>query len=214
MKKGRGNVLKAVVMYIVIVIASMVFVKYLCNKFIASIPQEETLLSKNMANGESGNEKLTIKDITYQEYKDMIGNKMSFVLYVGRDTCSDCKMFHYALDKIDFQSVIYRLNTQEYKDAIDSGEESAQEEYDGFKSDVGYDFIPYVCAVKQGKKYASFAFQFPERISELTEEEKQDYREDMSVRFVKWLVKYQAEIYDADYEVDDNGACGINERCE
>lgn len=176
------------------------------------IQELEDILKKQEE--EKQNVGLTIEEITYEKYKKLLEDKSSFILYVGRSTCPDCERFEPVLDTIQFQSEIKHLDTQAYKDAITNEEENAQEEYDAFKADVNYEWIPYVCAVKDGEKISEFDFQFPEKFSELSQEEADAYIEDMHTRFVDWLVEYQNQIYQTNYEIVDEDACEIDTRCD
>ncbi len=172
----------------------------------------EDILKKQEEKKQNGG--LVIEEISHEEYKKLLEDKSSFILYVGRSTCPDCERFEPVLDTIQFQSEIKHLDTQAYKDAITNEEENAQENYDAFKSEVNYEWIPYVCAVKDGEKISEFDFQFPEKFSELSQEEADAYIEDMHTRFVDWLVEYQNQIYQTDYEIVDEDACEIDTRCD
>ena len=163
---------------------------------------------------EEENTGLSIDEIKYEDYKVLLENKESFILYVGRSTCPDCERFEPVLKSIQFKSEIKHIDTQPYKDAIVNEEENAQENYDSFKNEIGYEWIPYVCAVKEGKIISEFDFKFPENFSELSEEEATKYVEDMHSRFVKWLVEYQNQIYKTDMEIIDEDACEIDTRCD
>ena len=118
------------------------------------------------------------------------------------------------LDSIQFKSEIKHIDTQSYKDAITNEEDGAQDAYDSFKSDVGYEWIPYVCAIKDGQVISEFDFEFPEKFSDLSKEDATAYIEDMHSRFVKWLVEYQNQIYQTDMEIIDEDACEIDTRCD
>lgn len=158
-------------------------------------------------------ETLTLEEIDYEEYKHLKENKESFLLYIGRKTCPDCKMFDEILKNVQIESSMKYLSTQKYKDAISNDEPDAQKEYDDFKSNIGYDFIPYVCAVKEGVVISEFDFEFPENLSELTEEEKTTFSNDVCNRFIRWLVENQNIIQETSAVIDEE-ACPIDERCE
>ena len=157
---------------------------------------------------------LSIEEIKHEDYKVLLENKESFILYVGRSTCPDCERFEPVLDSIQFKSEIKHIDTQSYKDAITNEEDGAQDAYDSFKSDVGYEWIPYVCAIKDGQVISEFDFEFPEKFSDLSKEDATAYIEDMHSRFVKWLVEYQNQIYQTDMEIIDEDACEIDTRCD
>lgn len=153
--------------------------------------------------------RVQVKVITSAEYTEMVEEDKSFLLYVGRNSCPDCKAFEEnILSELNMTATMYKLDTQQYKDDIDSKKELAQEIYDEFKEEIGYEWIPYVAIYLNGKLDNAFNFEFPDELRTLEQEEQDEYWRDVKGRFVVWL-KESTEAVD-----ETDSACGIEQRCE
>ncbi|HHT38774.1 MAG TPA: thioredoxin family protein [Mollicutes bacterium] len=86
-----------------------------------------------------------LKDVTYSEIKNKVENKESFVLYIGNEFCSYCKLFEPKLRAVanEYKLVIYKIDTatmttdenQEFKGLVGSvGTPTVVFFYDGVES--------------------------------------------------------------------------------
>lgn len=150
-----------------------------------------------------------VKVITSAEYMEKVEEDKSFLLYVGRNSCPDCIAFEEnILSELNMTATMYKLDTQQYKDDIDSKKEQAQEIYDEFKKEIGYEWIPYIAVYLNGKWDNAFNFEFPDELRTLEQEKQDEYWRDVKDRFVVWL-KESTEAVD-----ETDSACGIDQRCE
>lgn len=80
--------------------------------------------------------------LTYEDVKKKIDDGESFLLYVGRDSCTYCHVFQQVLrDTFDEHSTttpVYYFYSHSYKKAIDAKEENAQQIWDDIREDLGF----------------------------------------------------------------------------
>ncbi|MDD4075451.1 MAG: thioredoxin family protein [Eubacteriales bacterium] len=106
--------------------------------------------------------------VTYDKVKAMIDGGETFLLYIGRDTCPQCKLFspnlETALEEAALQTPQYYFYTQDYETAINNRAEGAQEQWDGIKAELGIRGTPSLLFFKEGKQssFESFNTLFPE----------------------------------------------------
>ncbi len=106
--------------------------------------------------------------VTYDKVEEMIENDETFLLYIGRDTCPQCKLFspnlETALGEAALQIPQYYFYTQSYETAINNREEGAQETWDGVKAALGIRGTPSLLLFKDGKtsSFESFNTLFPD----------------------------------------------------
>ena len=85
-----------------------------------------------------------IKEITFEDFKEKINNKDSFVLYVGNEECSHCISYKPVLEKVleDYDINIYHLNNRALSD----------KELSEFKSYVSISGTPTVLFIENGEE--------------------------------------------------------------
>ena len=84
----------------------------------------------------------SIDEITFDDYKQMVENKESFILFIGSRTCSHCSEF-----KITLEDVIEDYNVNfKYLDIANLDEEERK----SFSSDIRYDGTPTTVFIEEG----------------------------------------------------------------
>ena len=129
--------------------------------------------------------------ISYEEVQKKRDNKEQFVLYVGRDSCRDCRAFMPSYEKVTSKYPVnipvYYLYTQNYKSAINNGEENAQQIWDDLKADLNIEGTPsliYYVGDGTERQFHGFA---DETYFDMTEEEKAKKREDVADVLEQWF---------------------------
>ena len=129
--------------------------------------------------------------ISYEQVLEKISNNEKFLLYVGRDTCKYCHVFTPSLiktlEKYPANVPVYYLYTQSYKTAINREEENAQEIWDNLKLSLGIEFTPSFVLFENGEHSISFDGYIESDYFDLTKEEQESAREDVSYVLEQWL---------------------------
>lgn len=86
----------------------------------------------------------TYDEVTFQELNDMIKNKEDFVLMIGAESCSACKSYKVALDKIIEK---YKLDIK----YIDN-DKLSDDEYADLQSNFYFTATPTTVFVENGKE--------------------------------------------------------------
>ena len=95
--------------------------------------------------------------ITYDAVREKIKQRENFILYVGRDSCIDCYIFHPSflpvVSKVrnDLRIPMYYLYTQSFKTAIDEKVDGAQKTWDNLKEYLGIDGTPSLVVYNGGE---------------------------------------------------------------
>ncbi|MDO5111172.1 MAG: hypothetical protein Q4E65_02590 [Clostridia bacterium] len=106
--------------------------------------------------------------VTYEQVQQKIQSGEAFLLYIGRDTCPQCRLFTPNLTSVlasaALQAPAYYFYTQDYETAINNRVDGAQETWDGVKAALGIRGTPSLLYFKDGKSTAfdSFNTLFPE----------------------------------------------------
>lgn len=84
----------------------------------------------------------SIDEITFEEYKEMVGSKESFILFIGSHNCNHCSEF-----KITLEEVIKKYNIHfKYIDLANL----SQEEYSEFGNNIIFTGTPTTVFIKDG----------------------------------------------------------------
>lgn len=86
----------------------------------------------------------TYDEVTFQELNDMIENKEDFILMIGAESCSACKSYKIALDKIIEK---YKLDVK----YIDN-DKLSDDEYADLQSNFYFTATPTTVFVENGKE--------------------------------------------------------------
>lgn len=88
-----------------------------------------------------------IKEISYDDFADMVQNKESFVIYVGSATCSHCEEFRPVLEEVahDNNLIIYYIDNSKLTDA----------QKNQVSKKVDLKGTPTLCNIKEGKAEVS-----------------------------------------------------------
>ena len=96
-----------------------------------------------------GCNKSVITDISYKEFKEKIDNKESFILYVSKDDCAQCKLFD-----PKFEGVLKDYNIKDvYKIHLNEFTEKETKEFDSILRVSG---TPNVIFVTKGNEESTF----------------------------------------------------------
>ena len=147
---------------------------------------------------------------TDSEVEKMMERKDSFFLYIGRDSCVYCQSLVTALCDSKTNIDIVYLNTQEYKDMIDDPDSEVSEEgellYNLFKEKYGYEYIPYLCYVEDGKIVDHYDIGYPEDYEKSSNFSKNMFLNKNIKLLTHWMEKHSA--------LKDGGACSTTAACE
>ncbi|MDL2289205.1 thioredoxin family protein [Clostridia bacterium OttesenSCG-928-F22] len=94
---------------------------------------------------ELGSLKYNMIVIDYERFEELIDGGRPFFVYIGRDTCSYCRVLTPVLHDFTqfmYETPNYYFDTQYLKTAILEGEEGAQERWDGIKAKHGFEGTP------------------------------------------------------------------------
>lgn len=129
--------------------------------------------------------------VSYEQVLEKISNNEKFLLYVGRDTCKYCHVFTPSLiktlEKYPANVPVYYLYTQSYKTAINREEENAQEVWDNLKLSLGIEFTPSFVLFENGENSIAFNGYIESDYFDLSKEEQESAREDVSYVLEQWL---------------------------
>ena len=106
--------------------------------------------------------------VGYEEVMQMKESGEAFILYIGRDTCPQCRLFSPNLEegviKRGLQTPVYYFYVQSYYTAQEKNEEGADAKWEGDAASIGFQGTPSLLYFKDGEG-ASFDFfnnLFPE----------------------------------------------------
>lgn len=129
--------------------------------------------------------------INYEDVLSKIENKEEFILYIGRDSCIDCRAFIPSLKKVVKKyppSVpMYYLYTQSYKTAINNKEENAQKIWDDLKATLDISGTPSLIYYGKNGEGHKFTGYVSSDYFKMTEEEKKVARDDVSDMLEQWF---------------------------
>ena len=85
-----------------------------------------------------------IKDINLNEFKEMVANKKTFVIYVGNDNCSHCVSYMPVLEDVlkKYNIVIYHMDNSKL----------SEKKYGEFKTYVNVSGTPTIAFIKNGEE--------------------------------------------------------------
>lgn len=86
----------------------------------------------------------TYEEISYQQLNEMIENKQDFILLLGANTCSACKSYKFALDKVIEK---YKIDIK----YIDN-DKLSDDEYADLQSNFYFTSTPITIFVEKGKE--------------------------------------------------------------
>lgn len=136
------------------------------------------------------NEINSIIPIEYEEIKEKNESKKTYVLYIGRSDCNDCKLFEEYLNKnSDYylkDSNIYYLDIKKYKD-----NEKNNDIYQYIKSSYALKWVPTVYFIVAGRIIDSFSYLDKEYHKTETEEVKNKIQKEYNDRFKEFFGKYK-----------------------
>lgn len=116
-----------------------------------------------------------IKSITFDEYKQMINSKETFIVYVGRSDCQDCKLFDEYIEKLIIPENIkfVKMDIKKYRDQSKKKNTSANESdiYTNIKKTFNLSWVPTIYKIKGGNIISKFQYLDSEYHS-LNEEDK------------------------------------------
>lgn len=130
--------------------------------------------------------------ISYKSYQEKQQDKETFLVYIGRDTCSYCRLLTPELEQIKGRIKVpfYYFNCITYREAIKEGQEHAQEEWDEIKEEVGFTYIPCLFYYEKGMQQATFKhFIDKEYFNMPTREERMKFLQQANKRFETWLLE-------------------------
>lgn len=147
---------------------------------------------------------------TDSEVQKMLERKDSFFLYIGRDSCAYCNALTTALCKGNTNVDIVYLDTQEYKDMIDDPDSMVAEEgqliYDLFKEKYGYQYVPYLCYVKNGEIIDAYQIDYPENLEKSSNFSKNIFLNKNEKLLTNWISTHSL--------VKKTGTCSATAACE
>lgn len=143
-----------------------------------------------------------IENIAYEQLCTYLDDQYTFLLYIGRDDCSDCIEFTpYLQDYLDQHenTGIYYLNIKEYRDASRK-EDATDEEKQFFKNlykELDFDWTPTIEIIQNGEIISKYQYLSEEYYTieddEKRESEKDQYLEDFTTYMNNYFKKYGAE---------------------
>lgn len=129
--------------------------------------------------------------VSYEQVLEKIENNEKFLLYIGRDTCKYCYVFTPSLiktlEKYPANVPVYYLYTQSYKTAINNKEDGAQETWDNLKLSLGIEYTPSFVLFENGEQILAFDGYIESDYFDLTKEEQESAREDVSFVLEQWF---------------------------
>lgn len=88
-------------------------------------------------------EPLYVHDISYSEYQEMVNNKDTFILYIGRASCPNCSITSSRLPyAVNREVTICKLELEPYYQT---------EEYEKIKDDLGISYVPAFKYIENGE---------------------------------------------------------------
>lgn len=119
-----------------------------------------------------------------------------FILYIGREDCSDCQKFGPILEQylLDNSGGVYYLSLKEYREK--ANREDATEEdvkrYEEIKEKYHIDWVPTLIHIRKGIQVSRFEF-LDEEYGKVEENRKKEYEQEYITKFYEWInreIKY------------------------
>ncbi len=132
--------------------------------------------------------------VTYEQVRKKMESGEAFLLYIGRDTCPQCRLFTPNLTSVLAQAALQTpqcyFYTQAYETAINNRAEGAQETWDDVKAALGIRGTPSLLYFKDGKSTAFDAFNtlFPELAK--SQEEYEASNRKCAEALKAWLIQH------------------------
>ena len=97
-----------------------------------------------------------IQEIPYEELKEKLDQKVTFLLYIGRPDCGDCQDFYPVLEEYINEhegTGIYYLNIKEYRDRArdDDATQAEKDFYENICQRLDFDWTPTIEVIRNGK---------------------------------------------------------------
>jgi len=130
--------------------------------------------------------------ISYEDLTARIDSGVRFMVYVGRDTCPYCapfaKCLEAALAARPANLPLVYFYTQDYKTAINNAVDGAQEEWDGIKEAVGFQFTPSLLVFEGGEQVMAYGGGIDSAYFEMDDAAKEAARAAEAANIEEWLV--------------------------
>ena len=134
--------------------------------------------------------------VTYDDIKKKQENNETFLIYVGRDSCTYCHAFQEIirdiLDEKELNVPIYYFYSHSYKQNIEQGKDGAQETWDAVRDDLGFKKNASLIQFKDGESVGYFQFDEYFNADEYEDSNEQD-REAQKNAAKEETIKYLEE---------------------
>lgn len=133
-----------------------------------------------------------IHEITYDELKNKLSSEDSFVLYIGRPDCGDCKEFLPILTsylEANEGTYLYYLNIQSFRDRAKS-ENATKEEidfYENIREELDFKWTPILKLVNKGETISEYTYLSEEYYQIKDDAKKSKAKEKYVTDFKTWM---------------------------
>lgn len=136
--------------------------------------------------------KEAIIEKNYDEIQQMIKDKESFILYIGRPDCQDCEEFEPYLDDYLQQHpgvYLYYFNTKQYRDQSkeDDASQADKDFYEKLYEEFEFSWTPTLKFVYEGKFEDTYTYLDSEYYQISDSDEKKKKKQEYIEQLTKWL---------------------------
>lgn len=131
-------------------------------------------------------------EITYDQLQTKLDSEESFVLYIGRPDCGDCKEFEPILTSYleeNEGTYIYYLNIKAFRDAAKK-EDASQEEkdfYENIREKLDFNWTPTLKFVNKGETISEYTYLSEDYYEIKDSKKKQQAKEKYVEDFKTWM---------------------------
>ena len=138
-----------------------------------------------------------LHEITYDELENKLSSDDTFVLYIGRPDCGDCKEFHPILTSYleeNKGTYFYYLNIQAFRDAAmqEGASEKEIDFYKNIREELDFNWTPILKLVNKGETISEYTY-LSEEYYEIKDDTKKAQAKE---KFVEDFKTWMANIYE------------------
>lgn len=141
---------------------------------------------------EKDTSKSGIHEITYEELQKELKSDNSFILYIGRPDCGDCKEFYPILEnyiKENEGTYVYYLNVQAFRDAsrADDASEEEKQFYLNIQEELSFEWTPTLHLFEEGKVVDTYTYLDMDFYKIKDKKEQESKKEEFIDKFKEWM---------------------------